>query len=60
MRKPAMKDADKNQWAFRWAHAQARIAARRGKTAEAQKQVAAPKAASKRQTTQIGRSLFLI
>ncbi len=40
-----MKDADKNPWAFRWAHAQARIAARRGQRDEAQKQVAAAKAA---------------
>ena len=32
MRKTDMKDADKNLWAFRWAHAQARIAARRGQT----------------------------
>jgi len=39
MRKTDMKDADKNLWAFRWAHAQARIAARRGQREEAQKQV---------------------
>jgi len=45
MRKTDMKDADKNLWAFRWAHAQARIAARRGQREEAQKQVAAAKAA---------------
>jgi tetratricopeptide (TPR) repeat protein len=45
MRKMEMKDADKNLWAFRWAHAQARIAARRGQPDEAQKQVAAAKAA---------------
>jgi tetratricopeptide (TPR) repeat protein len=45
MRKPDMKDADKNLWAFRWAHAQARIAARRGQRNEADKQVAAAKAA---------------
>ena len=45
MRKTEMKDADKNLWAFRWAHAQARIAARRGQRDEAQKQVAAAKAA---------------
>jgi tetratricopeptide (TPR) repeat protein len=45
MRKTDMKDADKNLWAFRWAHAQARIAARRGQRDEAQKQVAAAKAA---------------
>ena len=45
MRKTDMKDADKNLWAFRWAHAQARIAARRGQRDEAPKQVAAAKAA---------------
>jgi tetratricopeptide (TPR) repeat protein len=45
MRKTEMKDADKNLWAFRWAHAQARIASRRGQRDEAQKQVAAAKVA---------------
>src|ERR1700675_2101199 len=45
MRRTNMKEADKNLWAFRWAHAQARIAARRGQRDEAQKQVAAAKAA---------------
>ncbi|MGC2184691.1 MAG: tetratricopeptide repeat protein [Terriglobales bacterium] len=45
MRKTDLKDADKNLWAFRWAHAQARIAARRGQFEEAQKQVAAAKVA---------------
>jgi tetratricopeptide (TPR) repeat protein len=45
MRKTDLKDADKNLWAFRWAHAQARIAARRGQGDEAQKQVASAKAA---------------
>jgi tetratricopeptide (TPR) repeat protein len=45
MRKTDMKETDKNLWAFRWAHAQARIAARRGQRDEAQKQVAAAKVA---------------
>jgi tetratricopeptide (TPR) repeat protein len=45
MRKTDMKDADKNLWAFRWAHAQARLAARRGQRDEALKQVVAAKAA---------------
>jgi tetratricopeptide (TPR) repeat protein len=45
MRKMDMKDADKNLWVFRWAHAQARIAARRGERDEAQKQIAAAKVA---------------
>jgi tetratricopeptide (TPR) repeat protein len=44
-RKTDMKETDKNLWAFRWAHAQARIAARRGQRDEAQKQVATAKAA---------------
>ena len=45
MRKADMNEAAKNLWAFRWAHAQARIAARRGQRDEAQKQVVAAKAA---------------
>lgn len=45
LRKPDMNDAEKNLWAFRWEHAQARIAARRGQAEEAQKHVAAAKAA---------------
>jgi len=43
--KPDLTDADKNLWLFRWEHAQARIAARRGKTGEAVQHVAAAKAA---------------
>jgi tetratricopeptide (TPR) repeat protein len=45
LRKSDMNDAEKNLWAFRWEHAQARIAARRGQAEEAQKHVAAAKAA---------------
>lgn len=45
LRKADMSDDDKNLWAFRWENAQARIAARRGKTAEAQEHIAAAKAA---------------
>jgi tetratricopeptide (TPR) repeat protein len=45
LRKTDMTEADKNLWAFRWAHAQGRIAARRGQRDEAQKQVAAARAA---------------
>ena len=44
-RKPDLTDADKNLWLFRWEHAQARIAARRGKADEAHQHVAAAKAA---------------
>jgi tetratricopeptide (TPR) repeat protein len=45
LRKPSLEDSYKYLWEFRWAHAQARIAARRGDANEAQKQVAAAKAA---------------
>jgi tetratricopeptide (TPR) repeat protein len=43
-KKTDLSDADKDLWNFRWEHAQARIAARRGNKAEAQKHVAAAKA----------------
>jgi tetratricopeptide (TPR) repeat protein len=45
MRKTDMRDSDKNLWAFRRAHAEARIAARRGQRDEARKQVVVAKAA---------------
>jgi tetratricopeptide (TPR) repeat protein len=45
LRKPDMNDPEKNLWAFRWEHAQARIAAHRGQSDEAQKHVAAAKLA---------------
>lgn len=45
MRDPKLTAADKSLWLFRWENAQARIAARRGQAAEAQKHVAAAKAA---------------
>lgn len=45
LRTPGLKDADKHLWEFRWAHAQARIAARRGQREEAAKEVASAKAA---------------
>ena len=45
MKKQDLSEADKNLWLFRWENAQARIAARRGKTDEAQQHVAAAKAA---------------
>jgi tetratricopeptide (TPR) repeat protein len=41
---PDIKPARVDLWNFRWEHAQARIAARRGNQAEAQKHVAAAKA----------------
>jgi len=43
-RKPNIPEAEKDLWDFRWEHAQARIAVRRGKRDEAQKHVAAAKA----------------
>jgi len=44
MKEPDIKPARQDLWNFRWEHAQARIAARRGAKAEAQKRVAAAKA----------------
>jgi tetratricopeptide (TPR) repeat protein len=44
LREPGLKPDRKDLWDFRWEHAQARIAARRGKADEAQKHVAAAKA----------------
>jgi tetratricopeptide (TPR) repeat protein len=43
--KPDLTSADKNLWLFRWESAQARIAARSGKPADAVQHVAAAKAA---------------
>jgi tetratricopeptide (TPR) repeat protein len=44
LREPDIKPARVDLWNFRWEHAQARIAARRGNQQEAQKHVAAAKA----------------
>jgi len=44
MKEPDIKPARVDLWEFRWEHAQARIAARRGNQAEAQKHAAAAKA----------------
>jgi tetratricopeptide (TPR) repeat protein len=43
MKEPDIKPTRLDLWEFRWEHAQARIAARRGNQAEAQKHVAAAK-----------------
>jgi tetratricopeptide (TPR) repeat protein len=43
MKEPDIQPARQDLWEFRWEHAQARIAARRGDQAEAQKHVAAAK-----------------
>jgi Flp pilus assembly protein TadD len=45
LREPDIKPDRRDLWEFRWDHAQARIAARRGNKAEADKHVAAAKAA---------------
>jgi tetratricopeptide (TPR) repeat protein len=44
LKQPDIKPAGVDLWNFRWEHAQARIAARRGQRAEAEKHVAAAKA----------------
>lgn len=44
LKEPNIKPERRDLWDFRWEHAQARIAARRGQKAEAQKHVAAAKA----------------
>jgi tetratricopeptide (TPR) repeat protein len=44
LKEPDLKPARQDLWQFRWEHAQARIAARRGNQAEAQKHVVAAKA----------------
>jgi tetratricopeptide (TPR) repeat protein len=45
LEEPDIAPARRDLWDFRWEHAQARIAARRGEQAEAQRHVAAAKAA---------------
>jgi tetratricopeptide (TPR) repeat protein len=45
LHKTDLKETDKSLWAFRWEHAQARIAARRGQREEAQKHITAAKTA---------------
>src|SRR5580704_809465 len=44
LKEPDIKPARQDLWNFRWEHAQARVAARRGDQAEAQKHIAAAKA----------------
>jgi tetratricopeptide (TPR) repeat protein len=44
LKEPDIRPARQDLWNFRWEHAQARIAARRGDRAEAQKHLAAAKA----------------
>jgi tetratricopeptide (TPR) repeat protein len=44
LKEPEIKPARQDLWNFRWEHAQARIAARRGEQSEAEKHIAAAKA----------------
>jgi tetratricopeptide (TPR) repeat protein len=44
LRQPSLSDTTKDLWDFRWEHAQARVAARRGQAGEAKAHVAAAKA----------------
>jgi tetratricopeptide (TPR) repeat protein len=44
LREPGLSEARRDLWTFRWEHAQARIAARRGDRAAAERHVAAAKA----------------
>jgi tetratricopeptide (TPR) repeat protein len=50
LKEPDIKAARQDLWDFRWEHAQARIAARRGNQSEAQKHVAAAKAILDKET----------
>jgi tetratricopeptide (TPR) repeat protein len=58
-KKADLTDAEKDLWNFRWEHAQARLAARRGKKAEAQKHVAAAKAIIDRGVIDKAQAAFL-
>ena len=51
IKEPEIAAGRKLLWEFRWEHAQARIAARRGNQAEARKHVAAAQAALEKMTT---------
>ncbi len=60
IRKTEMKDADKNLWVFRWAHAQARIAARAADSATKHRcRLPRPKWRSRRRTIQTRHQLGL-
>lgn len=58
LQEPNIAPARKDLWEFRWEHAQARLAARRGQAAEAQKHVAAAKAILDRGTNPDQASFF--
>jgi tetratricopeptide (TPR) repeat protein len=55
----AASAADKDLWTFRWEHAQARIAARRGDRADAQKHVAAAKAIFDKKTLPEAQAIYV-
>jgi tetratricopeptide (TPR) repeat protein len=58
LQEPNIAAARKDLWEFRWEHAQARLAARRGQAAEAQKHVAGAKAILDRGTNPDQASFF--
>jgi tetratricopeptide (TPR) repeat protein len=58
LQEPNIAPARKDLWEFRWEHAQARLAARRGQASEAQKHVAAAKAILDRGTNPDQASYF--
>jgi tetratricopeptide (TPR) repeat protein len=58
LQEPDIKADRKDLWEFRWEHAQARIAARRGNKAEAAKHVAAAKAILDRKTNPAQETFF--
>ena len=58
LKEPDIKSARRDLWEFRWEHAQARIAARRGNQAEAQKHVAAAKSILAREPIPSRRNFF--
>jgi len=58
LQEPNISADRKDLWEFRWEHAQARIAARRGNKAEAEKHVAAARAVLDRGTNAMQESFF--
>ena len=58
-KKAVTKPEDQDLWDFRWEHAQARIAARRGNKAEAEKHVAAAKAIFDKKTLPEGQAIYV-
>ena len=59
LQQTGLTDADKNLWLFRWENAQARVAARQGKTAEAQQHVAAGQSRARQNQSRPGGFIFI-